>query len=176
MKNTITKFGLVALLATVSACSCVKTPDLDIAPMTDVTGYKESAMSGGEAAVVEVNPTSVIEKFRAMGVDRVFYGYDSAALDEADQEALGKIAAFIKANNVKSIVVEGHADERGTREYNLALGDRRAVAAKRYLVSLGVDPRMISTISYGKERPAVMGHTEDAWAKNRRSTVVLTAK
>jgi peptidoglycan-associated lipoprotein len=70
-------------------------------------------------------------------------------------------------------VIEGHADERGTREYNLALGDRRATAAKNYLVALGISPDRIETISYGKERPAVLGSDEAAWAQNRRAVTVL---
>jgi peptidoglycan-associated lipoprotein len=106
---------------------------------------------------------------------RVHYGFDSASLSAEAQEELTKIAGFIKNNtgSVEAVTIEGHADERGTREYNLALGDRRAVSAKKFLVGLGVDAGMINTISYGKERPVDSGHNEDAWAKNRRAVIIL---
>ena len=101
--------------------------------------------------------------------DRVFFAYDSAELDPDAQELLQAQAAWIKQYNKTSITIEGHCDERGTREYNLALGERRAQAVKNYLNGLGVDISSISTISYGKERPAVVGSNDDAWSQNRRS-------
>ena len=99
--------------------------------------------------------------------DRVFFGYDSAELDADAQELLQAQAAWLKQYNKSSVIIEGHCDERGTREYNLALGERRAQAVKNYLNGLGVDG--VSTISYGKERPAVVGSNDDAWGQNRRS-------
>ena len=101
--------------------------------------------------------------------DRVFFGYDSAELDSDAKELLQAQAAWLKQYNKASITVEGHCDERGTREYNLALGERRAQAVKNYLNGLGVDASSMSTISYGKERPAVVGSNDDAWSQNRRS-------
>ena len=101
--------------------------------------------------------------------DRVFFAYDSAELDPDAQELLQAQAAWLKQYNKTSIIIEGHCDERGTREYNLALGERRAQAVKNYLNGLGVDISSISTISYGKERPAVVGSNDDAWGQNRRS-------
>ena len=101
--------------------------------------------------------------------DRVFFDYDSAELDADAQELLQHQAAWLKQYNKTSITIEGHCDERGTREYNLALGERRAQAVKNYLNGLGVDISSISTISYGKERPAVVGSNDDAWGQNRRS-------
>ena len=100
--------------------------------------------------------------------DRVFFAYDSAELDPDAQELLQAQAAWLKQYNKTSIIIEGHCDERGTREYNLALGERRAQAVKNYLNGLGVGSS-ISTISYGKERPAVVGSREYAWSQNRRS-------
>lgn len=105
--------------------------------------------------------------------DRVFFGYDSSVLTSEGQRTLDRQAAWLKKHTNLKVVVEGHADERGTREYNIALGERRATAAKNYLVSLGVDSSRVSTTSYGKERPAVLGSTEDAWAQNRRSVTVV---
>ena len=101
--------------------------------------------------------------------DRVFFGYDSAELDADAQELLQAQAAWLKQYNKSSIIIEGHCDERGTREYNLALGERRAQAVKNYLNGLGVSMSSMSTISYGKERPAVVGSNDDAWSQNRRS-------
>ena len=100
--------------------------------------------------------------------DRVFFGYNSAELDADAQELLQDQVAWIKQHDV-SITIEGHCDERGTREYNLALGEKRAQAVKNYLTRMGVADSKISTISYGKERPAVVGSNDGAWSQNRRS-------
>ena len=100
--------------------------------------------------------------------DRVFFDYDSAELDADAQELLQHQAAWFKEHNILSVTIEGHCDERGTREYNLALGERRAQAVKNYLSGLSVFPA-INTISYGKERPAVVGSHDGAWGQNRRS-------
>ena len=105
--------------------------------------------------------------------DRVFFALDKSTIDSQGQATLDKQAAWLKANSSVNVVVEGHADERGTREYNLALGERRATAAKNYLVSAGVAASRVSTVSYGKERPAVDGHDESAWAQNRRAVTVI---
>ena len=100
--------------------------------------------------------------------DRVFFDYDSAELDADAQELLQHQAAWLKQHNILSVTIEGHCDERGTREYNLALGEKRAQAVKNYLNGLAVFP-VVNTISYGKERPAVVGSNDDAWGQNRRS-------
>ena len=100
--------------------------------------------------------------------DRVFFDYDSAELDADAQELLQHQAAWLKQHNILSVTIEGHCDERGTREYNLALGEKRAQAVKNYLNGLAVFP-VVNTISYGKERPAVVGSNDDAWSQNRRS-------
>ena len=105
--------------------------------------------------------------------DRVFFAFDSAVLDDAARQTLERQAAWLKQFPAVSVTIEGHCDERGTREYNLALGDRRANAVKTYLVALGISPNRIRTISYGKERPADPGHDETAWALNRRAVTVV---
>lgn len=107
--------------------------------------------------------------------DRVFFDYDSSVVTSEGQDTLKKQADYLKKNSV-NVVVEGHCDERGTREYNLALGERRANAAKNYLVSLGVDASRIQVTSYGKERPAVVGSDESAWSQNRRAVTVKAAQ
>jgi peptidoglycan-associated lipoprotein len=105
--------------------------------------------------------------------DRVFFGTDRSDLTQDAQAELQKQATWLKTYPQYRFVVEGHCDERGTREYNLALGERRATAVKNYLVALGIDANRMQTISYGKERPAVLGDDESAWAQNRRGVIVL---
>ena len=105
--------------------------------------------------------------------DRVFYALNSSRLDSDSQDVLLRQAAWLKRNSHLKIVIEGHCDERGPREYNLGLGERRANAVKKFLISAGIDADRISTISYGKERPAVMGSDESAWSKNRRAVTVI---
>lgn len=105
--------------------------------------------------------------------DRVFFELDSSALTPEAQETLRKQAAFMLQNPGLKATIEGHCDERGTREYNLALGERRANEVKDYLVNLGVSPNKLSTVSYGKERPAVLGSNEWAWSQNRRAVTTL---
>jgi peptidoglycan-associated lipoprotein len=105
-----------------------------------------------------------------------FFPVDAYELDDAGRAVVSANADVLKQYPTWMITIEGHADERGTPEYNLALGERRAIAAKNYLVSLGVSPDRVRTISYGKEFPFDPGHDEAAWAKNRRAHFVITAK
>lgn len=104
--------------------------------------------------------------------DRVFFDLDSSQLDSEAQQTLENQASWLKQYSNLNITVEGHCDERGTREYNIALGERRAAAVKKFLIGLGVAGNRISTISYGKERPAVDGSDESAWSQNRRAVSV----
>ena len=104
--------------------------------------------------------------------DRVFFGYDRSDLSQQAQATVEGLATWLKTYPAVTLNIEGHADERGTREYNLALGERRASAVRDYLIALGVDPNRLSTISYGKERPTVLGSNEEAWAQNRRGVFV----
>tara|TARA_B100001964_G_scaffold222099_1_gene266693 strand:+ start:268 stop:819 length:552 start_codon:yes stop_codon:yes gene_type:complete len=105
--------------------------------------------------------------------DRVYFGFDSFELDADAKELLQDQAAWLKQYNKSSITIEGHCDERGTREYNLALGEKRAQAVKNYLNGLGISKSSLSTISYGKERPAVIGSNDAAWGQNRRSVTIV---
>ena len=111
--------------------------------------------------------------FQKMIGDRVMFELNSSALDAEATKTLKQQACFLKDHDMYMITVEGHCDERGTRDYNLALGKKRAEAVKSFLVAQGVDAGRIKTISYGKERPAVLGHNEEAWAKNRRAVSVI---
>ena len=114
-------------------------------------------------------------EYLASGVpDRIFFAYDSYSLTSGAQDTLAKQAKWLKANGSVTISIEGHADERGTREYNLALGDRRANAAKDFLMAQGISSSRITTISFGKERPVNAASNKTAWAQNRRSVTVRT--
>lgn len=106
----------------------------------------------------------------------VFYGLDSSELDEAGRAIVAANAQVLKKYPKWAITVEGHCDERGTAEYNLALGERRAAAVKSYLISLGIAADRVLTVSYGKEFPFDSGHTDAAWASNRRAHFVITSK
>jgi len=107
--------------------------------------------------------------------DRVFFDFDKFDLKPEAQATLKKQAAWLQKYASVAVTVEGHADERGTREYNLALGERRANAVKDYLSALGVARTRINIISYGKERPVALGHDEAAWSQNRRAVTTLTS-
>ena len=133
---------------------------------TSSASSASSASSSAAAAKTEA------EKLAEVG-NTVYFDFDSSELSENAQTTLNRQAAFLNVNPTLVIVVEGHADERGTREYNLALGDRRAVAVRDYLLAKGLNAARVRTVSYGKERPAVSGSNEEAWAKNRRAATVL---
>ncbi len=106
----------------------------------------------------------------------VFFAYDSDELDDAARQTLTENASVLKTYSTWVIAIEGHCDERGTAEYNLALGDRRALAARNYLLSLGVPAARIKTVSYGKEFPFDPGHAKPSWKNNRRAQFMVTAK
>ncbi len=107
------------------------------------------------------------------GRNVIFFDTDRYNIDSADAAALQTQAQYLAQYPQLNITIEGHCDERGTREYNRALGERRANAAKNYLVSLGIDPSRIQTVSYGKERPVALGSNENAWAQNRRAVSIV---
>ena len=132
--------------------------------------------SGGtsSAALPNIKPGSAQDFVVNVG-DRVFFGFDKYNLQPKARDTVRRQAAWLKRYPGVVISVEGHADERGTREYNLALGERRANSAKNYLVNLGINPNRIRTISYGKERPAVAGSNDAAWGQNRRAVTAVRA-
>ena len=148
-------FLVLALSLLLSACATQKAAKVDSQLQGDVyTG------------------TDTVE-YLADGVpDRVFFATNESVLTTASRETLRKQAGWMRKNSDVTVVLEGHADERGTREYNLALGERRANAAKDYLMTYGVSSNRISVISYGKERPVDSGSNPLAWSKNRRSVTV----
>ena len=131
-----------------------------------------SSDSSASAAGGATDKATANEALAAIG-NTVYYGYDSSALTADAEGTLMRQAAFLNANPALTVTIEGHCDERGTREYNLALGERRATAARDFLLAQGVDSARIRTISYGKERPAMAGSTEASWSKNRRAATVI---
>lgn len=149
---------IFAALLSVSACK--SSQDASGATGTG-TGTDYGTMSG-------VVPGSQ-ESLAAEAGDSVFFEYDSSTLTAQAQATLQAQARWLATYPSVTLLLEGHCDERGTREYNIALGERRANAARAYLVSLGVDPARLSTISYGKDRPFAVGSNESSWAQNRRS-------
>jgi len=132
------------------------------------TNTKQSSQTQGD---VYTGADTV--EYLASGVkDRVFFATNETVLTTASRETLRKQAEWLRKNSKINVVLEGHADERGTREYNLALGERRANSAKDYLMTYGISSNRISVISYGKERPVDSGSTPLSWSKNRRSVTV----
>lgn len=130
------------------------------------------SLSASAGAGSSTSTRTPAEKLTAIG-NTVYFAFDSAALDPRAQRTLSRQAAFLKVNPSIKITIEGHCDERGTREYNLALGERRASASRDFLLAQGVDAARVRIVSYGKERPVVEGSNEAAWAKNRRSATMI---
>jgi peptidoglycan-associated lipoprotein len=124
----------------------------------------------------DLNARNLDELNRDSPLQPVFFAFDSAELDAEARAVLDANARVLKQYPTWIVTIEGHCDERGTAEYNLALGERRAAAARDYLVSVGIGAERLRTVSYGKEFPFDPGHTEAAWAKNRRAHFVITAK
>ncbi|MDC0232720.1 peptidoglycan-associated lipoprotein Pal [Pelagibacteraceae bacterium] len=137
---------------------------------SDVSSSGETEST--DSASTSIEPGSQEDLIVNVG-DRVFFNYDSAELDADAQELLQDQVAWLKQYSNVSVIIEGHCDERGTREYNLALGEKRAQSVKNYLINLGISSDRVSTISYGKERPAVVGSNDGAWAQNRRSVTTV---
>ena len=141
-----------------------------IIALSGCSSLSESSLFGGSEC-----ESKMARDFMENAEDRVFFAFDSSAISPDSAEILDTQVKWLKKHENVNVVVQGYCDERGTREYNLALGERRANAVKQYLVSQGVAADRISTISYGKERPAVLGNNEAAWAQNRRAVTVVKA-
>lgn len=171
MKKTAT---LLATAALIGLAGCAKKPPKQLPPPppseTTTTTTTTAPTTGDTNGVA---PGSRADFVSQSGTDTVHFATDSSDIDSEAQSILAKQAAWLaKFPNVR-VTVEGHCDERGTREYNLALGDRRANSAKNFLVNAGVNAARISVISYGKERPVATGSDEESWAQNRRAVTVV---
>ena len=130
-------------------------------------GITEEELEAARKKVAE------LRKKESIKISNIYFDFDDFSLSEKAKKTLVEDAAWLMNNPQEVIVIEGNCDERGTEEYNIALGERRANSAKRYLINLGVKPSQLSTISYGEEKPAVLGHDEETWAKNRRDEFVI---
>jgi len=179
-------------LAATTACGGRNAPEV---PAPDPSAFSGTAPAPGEAPPPPppLEPFAGLPEEPPIGVGRydemtpqqindnspfvpVFFGLDSAELDEAARQALAQNAAVMRQYPNWVVTIEGHCDERGTAEYNLALGERRALAARGYLQSLGVAASRLQTVSYGKEFPFDSAHAESAWAKNRRAHFMVTSR
>lgn len=170
------RYLLVALLAvSLSACSSTKDQDGSDQSLIDggagmgvgQDGYGVDGYGTGAGGAGGVGAGTQADLVATVG-DRVFFGYDQYDISSEARSTLDRQAQWLNQYPNTNITIEGHSDERGTREYNLALGERRASAVKNYLISAGVSAARINTISYGKEQPAVVGSDATSWAQNRR--------
>lgn len=160
--------GLVVMLA-LAACG-QKSPPAEVS--TAITPSDSTAGETGDVDLVEL-PALQADLVAGAGTDSVYFDTDQSGLDETDRQVLASHAQWLMAHPNVRASIEGHADERGTREYNLALGERRAQAALDYLVASGVPASRLLIISWGKERPVALGSTESAWSQNRRAVTVI---
>ena len=138
-----------------------------VPPTTTMDTSRQPAPLGVGSQGVQSGPVADLQA--VAGLSRIHFAYNQFTLDEEARQILEKNAAYLKAKSGEKVVIEGHCDERGSDEYNLALGERRAMAAKSYLLSLGIPAARLSTISYGEEQPLVTASTEEGWAQNRRA-------
>lgn len=186
-KRLVVSFALlgISLLLTLSIASCAKRAVRGVEPTAPVTReeVKKEPLPGRrgmieEEALREGAPTAGYTgdwetQTASFENEDIHFDFDRAVLREDAKEILRKKSAWLLENLSIGILIEGHCDERGTTEYNLALGERRASSAKSYLISQGVDINRITTITYGEERPLDLGQNEEAWAKNRRAHFVI---
>jgi peptidoglycan-associated lipoprotein len=172
-KHILTIFAVLLL----AACSSNKDKDVPLSEVTEIgtTGQAGQIGQGTMFDDVELGgPQAGTQEDLTVNVgDRVYFGYDRYDLTSEARAQLDLQAQWLNKYPSTAITIEGHADERGTREYNLALGERRATSVKNYLVALGVTPSRVQTISYGKERPVAVGSGDQSWAQNRRSVTVV---
>ena len=171
MKSNLTV--IVAVLSTILLSSC-ETVSQKVMSKSSASDSKTRSAASGTAikSLFAKTKQTASDKLIAVG-DRVLFDYDSASLDSSSKILLDAQSRFLRANTDLNFIVEGYCDERGTREYNLALGEQRATAVRDYLVIQGIDPDRIKVISYGKEKPAVVGSNGMAWSKNRRAVTII---
>ncbi len=166
MAKTHTKLILLAALVAAAGCAPKRPPVL---PPSGGEAPVNTGNNGGD----NVAPGSQQDFLRSIMSDTIHFSLDQYDIDATSRSILDSQAQWLLKWRDRRITIEGHADERGTREYNLALGDLRANAAKNYLAARGIDPSRINTISYGKERPIALGSDEASWAQNRRAVTIV---
>jgi peptidoglycan-associated lipoprotein len=170
MRNTII-LGLAAIALTTSACTNKRKAVPEIPPPAEQGPTDPNALPG-DVELTEL-PAMQADLVAKAGSDTVYFGTDEYALDDHSKATLAAQARWMLANPNVRASIEGHADERGTREYNMALGERRANAARDYLLSQGVPSARLLVTSWGKERPVATGSDESSWAQNRRAVTVV---
>jgi len=166
--STSLKIASFALLGSVALAGCAKKPPAVLPPDP---GPAVSDNDGGVPGA-PIPGSQADFAYQMRGQDTIYFDTDRYNIDSADAAALQTQAQWLARYPNKPVTIEGHCDERGTRDYNLALGERRANAAKNYLVSIGVSPSRLTTVSYGKERPVALGSDEQSWARNRRAVTI----
>jgi peptidoglycan-associated lipoprotein len=169
--NKIVLVGMTAIALSLGACGR-KAPPAEIPPVEQPPAADANSTDPNSLEVVEL-PALQADLVAKAGSDTVYFGTDEYSLDDASKTTLAAQAQWLIANPNVRASIEGHADERGTREYNQALGERRANAARDYLVSQGVPTSRLVVTSWGKERPVALGSNEEAWAQNRRAVTVI---
>ncbi len=161
--------GLVAVVLALSLSGCGSKEEV----MEDITIEPEAVediegIVDGDIPLDPVPEDTIFIDLLGKVFSDIHFAYDQYRVLDRDISTLEEVAAWLNENPEARILIEGHCDERGTNEYNMALGEQRALAARRYLVGLGIDSGRLSTVSYGEERPVAFGSTEDAWSENRR--------
>ena len=174
-KNPGTTTSTATVTDTVPDVPTTATADTRVEPPGDFVNPSLDARPTSEVLPSDIESLNRVVQQRGFIRDP-FFGYDEAALSAQAQSALSASATWLRQNSNYNLLVEGHCDERGTEQYNLALGDRRANIVRDYLVTLGVEAGRIRTVSYGEERPFDEGHDESAWSQNRRAHLVLVAR
>lgn len=169
MKSTVLVLSVLALAACSKEAKNVKPASAPVAAPAPDKSAEQALEDGARLNAGKNASKDMFGAPEALGLLVVHFEYDSALLSEAGQADLRRNAEFLRKNPEAKIVVEGHTDERGADEYNLALGERRAKAVREYLTLLGVDATRLKTVSYGAEQPLDMAHNEDAWQQNRRA-------
>ena len=167
----IFKVALVVLFLASGIVGCATTPPATQDSMVDQTDMSQQADAKSAVDTTEdtMKSEAVPSHMDLAAMENIYFDFDKFTLSAEARKTLADNAEYLKANSGTQVVIEGHCDERGSDEYNLALGESRALAAKNYLVSLGINGSRLSVISYGEEKPAAMGSNEEAWAKNRRA-------
>jgi peptidoglycan-associated lipoprotein len=167
------RFKFLTLFAAVLLLAACETPSEESGGTTAGSTTATTSTTTGPTTMMP-GPTPGSQEDLVVNVgDRIFFDYDKSGLSPEARATVEALAVWMSSYPATTIGIEGHCDERGTREYNLALGERRASSVQDYLVALGVAPNRLSTISYGKERPAVLGSNEESWAQNRRDVFVV---
>ena len=173
MKTNTMKMAAILLVSTALVAGCGKKKVEELPPAAQGTDYGQNATdpNAGTGQIIPGSQEDFLQQVGAFG-DRILFETDRFNVDAEDQAVLQRQAQWLAQYPNTRAIVEGHADERGTRDYNLAPGERRANSAKNYLTSIGVDASRIQTVSYGKERPSALGSDEQSWAQNRRAVTV----